>query len=1051
MKNFAYIILVSLLLPVVSNAQKNHLGDQNIVQKRSFDWKYVSTEFFDVHYHLDDAGLAAVVARYAEEALFDVCSELDYKNRSRFALYIFASPIDYVQSNLYRVDRVKEGGITPLRNNSLPIVFPGTMRGMQQETKARVAEMVIEDYYFGGSIQKSIQNTVLLYLPKWYIQGLTAYLGEGWTMEDEVWMAGLEHTEMLELALEGEGRMHHLARKSIFHYISNQFGQDKLSEIYYMTRLTRSAEDGVIHVLGITLKTLTERWREFMIQRITEAKTFRQLTTDLGKEVPVDPKDRLLGYAVDPTDDEVAMLVERGGKQRMLIRDLENGEVLETPVEGGFTTDQFRPLHLELPLAWSPNGLMLAGLIYRNGAEMLFFYNTESGKTDYVSYNRKLDRIKDITWSHDGRQLVCSALNSGYMDLYRFGIGASGFVQLTDDSFENLSPIWSQDDQRIYFASNRLNDSIPNSEVRFDVYKDDFDIWELSLEDKSLRRVTETDLVDEFPVAAASSFEILVRTSQNGIFNLDKVNVFLGETSAQTNVSYGFHAVDYTERGIGFSIPHEGRLKLFSAKSYDDLVSEDVRVRTTFQAKRVRELEKKLEAEERKAKLDSLRQVKTANVGEPKKVEPEKTEPTVKYYVFDEEEDQPQKTRRRYLQSRNVLKKKVKERPDFNEFTIKSPSKSKSVWTAEQVSTQFGFDPVFKLSMTLEARLRDQQGNRRLVAGFKPYWDLKSSDAYLSFANRKHNLDYQVGIVRSTRFLVGDGFSSRYNASRINGTVSLPLTRYLSVGAGLHAVYLNRFNIQTIVPREIDADDLVTGGLVNVLYDKRLSEEGFVKSGTYARLDVSNAFSVGNTRNEFITAQFDVRKYIPVRKSVLATRVTGAWSTGDNGQRFFLGGTDEWLFGRFFNIADFPLENHLTDFHYMSYITPSRGFQFNSRNGSKYILANVELRIPAGRVLRSSLNTNPLYNLEIIPFFDFGTAWEDGNPLSQKNPIDTETINQYPLNITVQTLKSPFVMGFGTGLRTSLLGYQVRTDLAWGVEDYTVLTPRLHVSLGKNF
>lgn len=1049
MKRLAYIVLATLL-PLAIHAQSNALGGQNIIQHKQFDWKHVSTDFFDIHYHTADAGLAAVVARYAEESLYDICEELDYKNRSRFALFLFATPADYVQSNLFEMDRIKEGGITPLRNNTLPVVFPGTMREMQRATKAQVAQMVIEDYYFGGNIQKSIQNTVLLYLPKWYIQGITSFLGEGWTADDEVWMSGLEHTEMLELALEGEGKMNHLARKSIFYYITSQFGEDKLSEIFYMTRLTRSAEDGVIHVLGITLKTLTERWREYMVQRISEVKTFRQLTSEIGKQVTLPENERLLGYAMNPTDDEVALLLERGGKQRMLIRDLENGEELETPVAGGFPTDQYKGIHLEMPLTWSPNGQMIAGLIIREGEEQLLFYDVESGKTTYVSYNRKLDRIRDLSWSHDGKQLVCAGLKAGYMDLYRFTPGASGFAQLTDDPFENLSPIWSQDDQRIYFASNRLNDSIPAQDVRFDVYKKDFDIWELSLEDNSLRRVTESVLVDEFPVASVSSFEILVRTSENGIFNLDRFNVFLGQATGQTNVSYGIHSVDFSERGLGFAFPHDGRLQLHQAKNFEEMTSEDMRVRTSFQAKRVNELEKKLKAEERKAKLDSLRQSKVDTTSVQKE-KPEKEEPAVKYYVFDEVEDQPVKNRRRYLQSRNVLKKKAPEKPDFNAVTVNSPSRSKTTWTADRVSTQIGFDPIFKLNATLEARLRDQQGDRMLVAGFRPYWDLKSSDAYLGFVNRKHRLDYSVRMERSTRFLVGEGFSSRFNSSRLNGMVSLPLTRFLSVGAGMHAVYLNRFNVQTIVPRDIDDSDVLTGGLVNVVLDKRDAEEGFVKKGIYARMDLSNAFSIGNTRNEFLTARFDVRKYLPVRKSVLAARVSGAWSAGENGQRFFLGGTDEWLFSRFMNLADFPIERNLSDFHYMNYITPSRGFQFNSRNGSKFILANLELRIPVGRVLRSSLNTNPLYNVELIPFFDFGTAWEDGNPFSQKNPIDTETITQYPLNITVQTLKSPFVMGFGTGLRMSLLGYQVRTDLAWGVEDYTVLTPRLHVSLGKNF
>jgi hypothetical protein len=80
----------------------------------------------------------------------------------------------------------------------------------------------------------------------------------------------------------------------------------------------------------------------------------------------------------------------------------------------------------------------------------------------------------------------------------------------------------------------------------------------------------------------------------------------------------------------------------------------------------------------------------------------------------------------------------------------------------------------------------------------------------------------------------------------------------------------------------------------------------------------------------------------------------------------------------------------------------------------------------------NSLNTNPAYNIELIPFFDIGTTWTQGNPLSQKNPIDTEVINSYPLTITVQTLKSPFLMGFGAGTRLQMFGYSSAGRLGLG-------------------
>ncbi|MEM7038343.1 MAG: BamA/TamA family outer membrane protein, partial [Bacteroidota bacterium] len=388
---------------------------------------------------------------------------------------------------------------------------------------------------------------------------------------------------------------------------------------------------------------------------------------------------------------------------------------------------------------------------------------------------------------------------------------------------------------------------------------------------------------------------------------------------------------------------------------------------------------------------------------------------------------------------------------DFNAIQIKPAGTSKNRWAADRVITRFHFDPVFKLSVLAEARLRDVQGNHQLTIGFRPFIDLRSSDTYIRYLNKKKRLDWFAGVERRSRFLNRFDFAARYNATEVNGGVIYPLNRFLSVGAGGHLVYINRRNMDVFIPRPIDGQDMIASANVNLTYDKTRKNRGYVLSGTRARLDVQNAYSIADGNYNFTTARLDLRHYIPIKKVVLATRLASGWSTGSREQQFFMGGTQDWLFSRFENTQDFPIEGEISALNYMDYVTPIHGFRFNARNGSKYVTANAELRIPVSRAFKSYLNSNPLYNFEVIPFFEVGTTWSQGNPLSQRNPIDTQTIPSYPLSITVQTLKSPFIMGFGAGARTMLFGYSVRADLGWAVEDYTILTPRFHLSLGKNF
>lgn len=1053
------LLAAGLKLP----AQTNMSGGTNIPHNKQTDWKNVSTEFFDVHYGTDDPVMAGVAGKMAEEALWDICRAFDYKNRSRFALYLYLSPNDLVHSNTYPVRNEKDNGLTPLRINATNILFPGNYEEFREHIRAEVTKLLMEDYYYGGPIQLSIQNTVLLYLPEWYAQGLPAYLGEGWDYEDELWLASLENSHLLNFAIEGQGPIYHTARKSIWYFIAQNYGPEKLGEIFYMTRLTRSVEDGVIHVLGITLKTLTEKWREFVLQHISDNANFREpidkesILADLG------PNDKVLSFALHPSKAKAAIYLSNGGKQQVVIYNFETGKVRETPIEGGFPTEQFDRFRFEMPMAWSPDGNQLVTTVFDKGNEYLAWYNLEQGSVKFVAFQPGLDRIFQIAWSPDGTQLVCSGLQQGQIDLYRFVPGAGSFVPLTNDFYDDLFPVWSADGGRIYHASTRQSAiQAPGTHPRFDANEIGLDVWSYDFSEGSLSRVTNSPLHDETPVAMASSFELYVRSDQTGLSNLQKVNVFLSDSSYQTNMSPGIHRAALNDSLFAYSTSHKGDLQVYVAPRAA-VLHDQVATRTMLRQRNDKAAALLRIKLQNAARMDSLRNSVIVQP-DPKDLDldPEEKDTdttksatkTVKYYVFDDDDgDDKEKPRKRTKKSNgDYLLKKEPERPNFDAVVVKSPTHSRTAWSADRVTTRFGYDPVFKLSFLAEARLRDQQGHHQITLGLKSYLDLRSTDTYIRYANLKHRLDYQFGFTRSGRFLNKSDLAARYNWTRLDGAIVLPLNRYLSVGAGAHVSLIDRKNIALLIPKDIDGKALMAGGRLNLTYDKTVYNGNFVTRGTFATLDFTNAYSLSNEDDNFVTARIDVRKYLPVKRFVLAGRLSGAWSGGPMQQQFFLGGTPEALLSRFQNPADFPIESvNLPALHYMEYITPIRGFQFNGRNGTKYVAANAELRIPISRILLNYLNSNPAYNIELIPFFDVGTTWTQGNPLSQKNPIDTEVINSYPLTITVQTLKSPFLMGFGAGTRMQMFGYSMRFDLAWGVEDFTILSPRLHLSLGKNF
>lgn len=137
--------------------------------------------------------------------------------------------------------------------------------------------------------------------------------------------------------------------------------------------------------------------------------------------------------------------------------------------------------------------------------------------------------------------------------------------------------------------------------------------------------------------------------------------------------------------------------------------------------------------------------------------------------------------------------------------------------------------------------------------------------------------------------------------------------------------------------------------------------------------------------------------------------------------------------------------------------TPIRGFKQNARNGDKFIVFNSELRVPIfAALINSPIKSEFIRNFQILAFFDAGTAWEGATPWSNGNPLFSQVYpnpdNNPSVIVKVQRYKNPFILGFGPGLRTSLLGYFIRFDTAWGYDSGEVSKkPAYYFSFGLDF
>ncbi|MCL6097321.1 MAG: BamA/TamA family outer membrane protein, partial [Bacteroidetes bacterium] len=166
-------------------------------------------------------------------------------------------------------------------------------------------------------------------------------------------------------------------------------------------------------------------------------------------------------------------------------------------------------------------------------------------------------------------------------------------------------------------------------------------------------------------------------------------------------------------------------------------------------------------------------------------------------------------------------------------------------------------------------------------------------------------------------------------------------------------------------------------------------------------------------------------------------RLSGGFSGGGNPQRFFIGGTENWI-NRVFSNNSVPISN-AADFAFLTPALPLRGYDYAEKIGTKYALLNLEFRIPIIRYLLTGGLPLFFQNILGVAFIDAGSAWDNTSALKLIGRNDNGNI-----------VTKDMLLGTGVGFRVYML-FLWRIDIAWKYNLDGFSKPRYYVSLGLDF
>jgi Tol biopolymer transport system component len=1047
MQTFTKSILILLILfPSIIYGQFG----KNKVQYKDFTWYYIQTDHFDIYFTEKGDNLAEFTSKEAEASLISIQNSFDYRINNRISIIVYNSQNDFQETNI--TDQyLSEGieGFTELFKNRVVIQFMGSYKEFRHLIHHELTHAVINDMFYGGSVQNIISNNITVNLPGWFNEGMAEYQSLGWDINTDMFIRDAAISEYLPDIQNLGGYFAYRGGQAVFYYIAKKYGKEKIGELINKVKGSGSVEEGIRSSIGLTLEELNERWKKDIKKTYWPDIAVREDPDEFAKRLTDNRKDG--GFyntspALSPQGDKIAFITDRNYYFDLYLMDAIDGKIIKKLVSGNRTPD-FEELNIITPsLTWSPDGEKIAISAKSGGYDVIYLIDVES--EDKQALPVRLDGIQSVNWSPDGNKLVFVGHTPRQSDIYVYDLNTGKLDNLTDDIFSDKDPAWTRDGKKIFFVSDRGNNldskTLPNS---FKIYNFDYgqnDIYDIDLDSRQISRITNTPEDNEsFPVVAPGAQNILFVSDHNGINNIYKLDLTKNEGAVPvTNSLDGLYQLSLSEDGkkLAFSSLYEAGFNIFLLNNPFDISTQQKELPPTNY-------------------VAGLRALNNGSDGD-----------TLVFQNVQREKDDTENLSfytGKYSDTTNVYGDSVK--IDFNNYVFGGSSlnvdstdsvnqkfnltdnldshgnfrvnKYKITFSPDIVYANAGYSSLYGLLGTTVLSFSDVLGNHRLIGVTSLQIDLKNSDYGLTYQYLAQRMNYGLEGFHTARFLFlsrGQGTNLfRFRNFGAVASMSYPLNKFYRVEGGLS--YLNVSSENLDDPGEPAEKVSYMIPAVSFVHDNVLWGYTSPIDGTRYRFDAFGYPGFFDAHQSFYSFLGDFRTYFKMSDLYsFAFRLSGGYSGGRNPQRFFIGGIDNWI-NRSFATTEIPI-NSAADFAFLTAGLPLRGFDYAERIGTRYGLMNLEFRFPLIRYLVTGPLPILFSNILGVAFADVGAAWS-GN----------EDLRFFQRNVNNNIVSRDLLMGTGVGARLYFLYFLLRFDVAWPYYVERFGQPKFYISLGADF
>jgi Tol biopolymer transport system component len=1034
---------------------------KNKIHIKDYDWYYIQTKHFDIYFAQDGETLTEYTAKAAEDAVASIQNTLNYRLNSRVTLIIYNSQNEFQETNV--IDQyLSEGiqGFTELFKNRVVIQFTGSYKQYRHLIHHELVHAVMNDMFYGGSIQNIISNNITLQFPLWFSEGLAEYEALGWDVDTDMFIRDASVSEYLPEINQLNGYFAYRGGQSVFYYIANKYGKEKIGELLNKIKGIGNVEEGIKATLGIDTKELGERWRKDIKKTFWPDVALRDDPEDFAKRLTDPEKDK--GFyntspTLSPQGDKIAFISNRDYYWGLYLMDALTGKTIERIIEGSQSPD-FEELNILTPgLAWSPDGSKIALSAKRSGLDAIYIFDVESGDREILSIN--FEAVESVIWSNDGKYLGFIGQNARQSDIYTYNFETEEIKNLTNDIFSDFDPAWSHDDKAIYFSSDR-GDKLDAKMLPpdFRITKHDYtqkDIYKYVLESESIVRITDLPFSDETsPKEEVIGENLILISDLNGINNIYTKSIVSNGSDNSilnspvkpiTNSISGLYQLSLSKdtKKLVFSTLYESVFNLFMLDNPFETKTElDTLLPTLYFTKLeelrnkksdIKEVDKETKSDEVLSEDDDEIKIFTGDVIETDS-SGESSGNDFSNFVFGKQDT----SKERVYANDSLFIPKDNLDNDGN-YRV---NKYKITFGPDLIYANAGYSTFYGLIGSTVLSFSDVLGDHRLVGVTGLQVDLKNSDYGLAYYYLGGRIDFGVQGFHTARFvnLIRGNFINlyRYRSFGAYFSASLPLNRFYRFEGGISWLNVKGENLDNLAVPSDEASYFVPS--LAFVHDNVMWGYTSPIQGTRYRIDAYGNPGFTDSKLSFYTLSGDYRTYLRFWTDYsFVVRFSGGYSGGPNAQRFFLGGIENWI-NRSFATSEIPIES-TSDYAFLTAVLPMRGYNYSEQIGTKYFLMNYELRFPLIRYLVPGPLPILFSNILGVAYIDIGSAWNN-----------TGSLQFFRKDLSGNTITKDLLMGTGVGTRVYFLYFLLRFDVAWAYNGNRFADkPIFYFSIGADF